>query len=469
MEDLTRATLRDISRAIRERSLSCRELMQALLARIAQVNPRHNAIVSLRPEDELLAEADRHDALLAQGRWLGVLHGVPQAIKDLAMTRGLRTTLGSRILKDNVPATDSLFVARMRAAGAIVVGKTNTPEFGFKGVTDNPAFGATTNPWDTTRSPGGSSGGSGAALAAGMVPLATGSDGGGSIRIPSSLCGLSGLKTSQGWIPNGDPSPPGAGTLTVRGPMARRIRDVAVALDAVTGPHPHDIFAFPGKPDSWAALLDDVAPPARVAFSPTLGFAAVDSEVAAAVGAAVGRLAGAGTEVVEVPSVFDRDPTAPWIQIWTASRARAQGHLKGGPEWDLIDADLRAQIEYGLGLTAVQYAEALDACHLINLSIESAMADASVLICPTLAGHAPVLGHQGTIDGEETPGWVGFTPFLNMSRNPAATVPVGLTGDGLPIGLQIIGHQRDDATVLAVAAAIEDLVGFDRVADVAAG
>lgn len=464
--DFRGTTIVELASSVRAREVSATELVDHALARIESLDERINAFVAV-DADTARADAAEIDRRIAAGEEVGPLAGIPLGVKDLEDARGYTTTYGSALHVDDPPAVrDSVHVARLKAAGCVVVGKTNTPEFGYKGVTDNPAFGHTTNPWDTTRSPGGSSGGSGAAIAAGLVPLATGSDGGGSIRIPSALCGLSGLKTSQGWVPNGDPSAPGAGTLTVRGPMARRIRDVAVALDAVTGSHPHDIFAFPGKPDSWAALLDDVAPPTRVAFSPTLGFATVDTEVAAAVGAAVGRLAGAGTEVVEVPSVFEQDPTGPWIHIWTASRARAQGHLKGTPEWELIDSDLRGQIEYGLSLSAVQYAEAIDACHLINLALEKALTDVSVLICPTLAGRAPVLGRQGTIDGEETPGWVAFTPFLNMSRNPAASVPVGLTSDGLPIGLQVIGRQRDDATVLAVAAAIEDLVGFDHVAGI---
>jgi Asp-tRNA(Asn)/Glu-tRNA(Gln) amidotransferase A subunit family amidase len=197
-----------------------------------------------------------------------------------------------------------------------------------------------------------------------------------------------------------------------------------------------------------------------------MGYATVDDEVAAAVDAAVRLLADTGTEVVDADGVFPEDPIMDWLFIWTASRAAAQGHLRGTPDWELIDAELRPQIELGLSLTAVQYSDALAACHDINLSLERAIADADVLICPTLAGQAPVLGHPGTVNGEESPTWVSFTPFINMSRNPAASVPVGLTADGLPIGLQIIGHQRDDVTVLAVAAALEDLVGFDHFAPV---
>jgi aspartyl-tRNA(Asn)/glutamyl-tRNA(Gln) amidotransferase subunit A len=461
--DFWETSVVDLAAAVRSKEVSAVEVVGHALARIEELDGGVNAFTQV-DAGRAQTDAAEIDRRIDAGDDVGPLAGIPIGVKDLEDAVGYVTTYGSALHTDDPPARrDSVLVARLRAAGCVVVGKTNTPEFGYKAATDNPAFGHTANPWDLTRSPGGSSGGSAAAIAAGMVPLATGSDGGGSIRIPSSLCGLSGLKTSQGRVPLGDTAAPGAGTLSVRGPMARRIRDVAAALDAVIGPDTRDIYSLPAPESSWAAALDDVALPAKVAFSPTMGYATVDGEVAAAVAAAVDALASAGTEVVEVPSVFAEDPVMPWLHIWTASRARAQGHLKGTDDWEKIDADLRPQIEMGLTLTAVQYAEALDACHDINLSLEAAMGDAQVLICPTIAGHAPVLGKQGTIGGVESPTWVSFTPFLNMSRNPGASVPVGLTADGLPVGLQIIGRQLDDLGVLRVAAALEDLVDFDHV------
>lgn len=455
----------ELAASVRAKEVSAREVVDHALDRIAALDGVINAFSQV-DGDAARADAAEVDRRIAAGDDVGPLAGIPIGVKDLEDARGYVTTYGSALHADDPPARrDSVHVARLKAAGCVVVGKTNTPEFGFKGVTDNPAFGHTVNPWDTTRSPGGSSGGSAAAIAAGMVQLATGSDGGGSIRIPSSLCGMSGLKTSQGRVPLGDASAPGAGTLSVRGPMARRLRDVAAALDVVVGPDPRDVFALPAPGGSWAAALErNDTPPRRVAYSPTLGFATVDAEVAAAVDAAVKELAAAGTEVVEVDTVFAEDPVMSWVYIWTASRARGQGHLKGTADWERIDPELRAQIELGLTLTAVQYAEALDACHDINLALEAAMGDADALICPTLAGQAPVLEHQGTVDGQETPTWVSFTPFVNMSRNPAATVPVGLTSAGLPIGLQVIGHQRDDLGVLRVATSIEDMTDFDHAA-----
>lgn len=464
--DFREISVVELAASVHTKEVSATETVDHALSRIDSLDDRVNAFTQVDAE-RARADAGELDRRIADGEDVGPLAGVPIGVKDIEDATGFVTTYGSALHAQDPPAgRDSVQVARLKAAGCVVVGKTNTPEFGYKGVTDNTVFGHTANPWDLTRSPGGSSGGSGAAIAAGMVPLATGSDGGGSIRIPSALCGLSGLKTSQGRVPLGDLAAPGAGPLSVRGPMARRIRDVAAALDSVVGPDPLDIYSLPAPGESWAAGLADVGPPRRVAFAPTMGFATVDAQVAAAVAGAVESLAKAGTEVVESDAVFGEDPVIPWLYIWTASRALAQGHLKGTERWEMIDADLRPQIEMGLGLTAVQYAQAMAACHDINLALERAMGDADVLICPTVAGQAPVLGHQGTVDGVETSAWVTFTMCINMSRNPAASIPVGLTDDGMPIGLQVIGRQLDDVGVLRVAAAIEDLVGFDHVAPV---
>ena len=464
--DFRRTTVEELAARVRAGELAATDLVQHALDRIDALDGDVNAFTQVDGE-RALADAAAVDRRIAAGEEVGPLAGIPLGVKDLEDAAGFVTTFGSDLHAADPPArVDSAVVARLKAAGAVVVGKTNTPELGFKAVTDNIPFGATANPWDLTRSPGGSSGGSAAAIAAGMVPLATGSDGGGSIRIPSALCGLSGIKTSQGRVPLGGPSAPGAGLLSVRGPMARRIRDVATALDTCVGLDPTDIYAFPGPHVPFRPHLEGDVRPRRVAYSPTLGYARVDREVAAAVAAAVDRLADAGTEVVEVATVFPQDPILAWLHVWTASRARAQGNLRGTPEWERIDPDLRAQIELGLTLTAVQYAEALDAMHEINLRLEAALADAPLLVCPALAGHAPVLGHQGTVDGEETPTWVSFTPFLNMSRNPAGTTPVGLTASGLPIGLQVIGRQRDDLGVLRAIAGLEDLLGLDLVAPI---
>ncbi|MBK5224042.1 MAG: amidase [Acidimicrobiia bacterium] len=464
--DFRRTTVAALVAQVRSGELSATELVTHAIDRIAALDGQINAFSQHDPERSLAAAA-LIDRRLQAGEDVGPLAGIPIGVKDLEDAEGYVTTFGSDLHVADPPADrNSVLVERLTAAGCVVVGKTNTPEFGFKGVTDNVPFGATTNPWDPSRTPGGSSGGSAAAIAAGMVPLATGSDGGGSIRIPSALCGLSGIKTSQGRVPLGDPAPSGTGLLSVRGPMTRTIRDAALALDASVGPHPLDVFALPAPQQAWAPQLDgDVLPP-RIAYSPTMGYATVDREVAAVVEAAVRQLEAAGTEVVEVPMVFESDPVMAWVHIWTTSRARTQGRLKGTPEWERIDPELRDQIEMGLRITGVQYAEAIDACHLINAQLEAAMQEAPLLVCPTLAGQAPVLGRPGTIDGVESPTWVSFTPFLNLSRNPGGSVCAGFTGSGLPVGLQVIGRQRDDIGVLRCLAAFEDVLGIDRLTPV---
>jgi aspartyl-tRNA(Asn)/glutamyl-tRNA(Gln) amidotransferase subunit A len=357
-------------------------------------------------------------------------------------------------------------VARLRAAGAIIAGKTNTPEYGHKGMTDNPVFGETRNPWSTAHTPGGSSGGSAAALAAGMIALATGSDGGGSIRIPASVCGLSGIKTETGRIPITGPTMPGSGLLSTNGPMANRIADSAWALDVVIGHHGGDPLSLPHPGRSWYQAVQEAGdrPPARVVWSPTMGHGTVDGEVAAACRAAVDRLAAAGTEVVELERVFDRDPLDPWLLLWNVARFKAQGHLMGTPDWDRLSSTIQPQIRAGSKVSGVEVARAQDAMYGLNAQLEAAFGHAPLVLCPTAAGQPPRLGEDGTIDGEASVGWVQFTYGINMTRNPAATTPVGLTSSGVPIGLQVIGRHHDEAGVMAAVAAVEQLVGFDRLA-----
>lgn len=465
--DFRRTTVAELGTQVQARELSAREIVAHALERIEALDPELGAFVVVDGE-RAMADAGVIDEWVASGEQVGSLAGIPIGVKDIEDAAGFVTTYGSGVHAGDPPAAeDSVLVAKLRAAGCIVVGKTNTPEHGFKGVTDNPTFGPTRNPWNTAHSPGGSSGGSATAIASGMVPLATGTDGGGSIRIPAALCGLSGLKVSQGRIPNGGPRPPGATVLSTKGPMTRLIRDTALAIDACAGPDPTDLFSFPGLHDPWQPQLQGVEPPERVVYSPTLGMATVDTEVAVAVRATVDALADAGTEVIEVERVFDSDPTAAWFQLWCAARARTQGHLRDTPQWELIDPELRSLIDYGEQLTAVDIIRALDTCHQVNLRLEEEVfSRAPALLCPTVAGHAPVIGHHGTIDGEETPSWVAFTPLVNLARNPAGSVNCGFTSEGLPIGLQVIGRQREDLTVLSVLAAVEDLLAIDEVAPI---
>jgi aspartyl-tRNA(Asn)/glutamyl-tRNA(Gln) amidotransferase subunit A len=464
--DLRQHGLAELVTLVQGRSLSVRELVGHALGRIDELEPRLNAWASLDP-DRALAEAAALDERLAAGDLIGPLAGIPIGVKDLEPAAGFRTAFGSALHVDDAPAAaDSPLVARLRAAGCVVLGKTTTPEFGFQGDTTSPAFGPTRNPWGVDRSPGGSSGGSAAAIASGMVPLATGSDGGGSIRLPSALCGLSGMKTSQGRIPNGGATPPGSGLFTVKGPMARRIADVAYALGVCVGPDPTDVFSLPAPPASWAGDLAARSAPVRVLWAPAPGFE-VDAEIAAVCAKAVAALAAAGTDVIEIDRVFVDEPLGDWFAMWTVYCERRQGHLRGTPAWDEIDPGLRAQMDYARDhVDAVTFAKAIDSAHTHHLDLAALFDRAPILLCPTVAGQTAHVGHAGTVNGVETQFWAPFTGAYNLTRNPAGNVPVGFTADGMPVGLQVIGPQHGDVAVMRAVAAIEDLLEIDAVAPI---
>ena len=461
--DFRRSSLPDLAEAVNAREVAARELTEHALERIDSIDGELGAFVAVDGE-RALDDAGALDDRIAQGGDGGPLAGIPIGVKDLEDAVGFVTTYGSVLGTDQVRAEeDSPLVARLREAGCIVVGKTNTPEYGHMAETDNPVFGPTVNPWGTERSPGGSSGGSAAAIAAGMVPLATGSDGGGSIRIPSALCGLSGIKTSQGRVPNGGPNPPGGGVFSVKGPMTRLTRDAVHALDAVIGPDPTDIFSLPLPAATWMGSIDDLHPPAAVVWSPDLGFAEVDDEVLGVCRSAVRALADLGTEVVEVDRVLGENPTLAWLTVWTVYRHRAQGHLAGTADWDRISPTLVQQLEFGRDISAADFALALDACHRFNLDLVEVFHRAPLLLCPTVAAQTPVSQQNGTINGEATQDWVKFTFPFNMTRNPAGTVCAGFTDDGMPVGLQVVGPQHADVAVLRLMATLEDALALDAV------
>jgi Asp-tRNA(Asn)/Glu-tRNA(Gln) amidotransferase A subunit family amidase len=448
----------DLAAMVRSRTLSAWELTAAALERIEHLDPELNAWVTVDAE-RAFAAADLVDKRLTEGEAVGPLAGIPIGVKDLEDAEGFPTRFGSRLSDDTPAIGDSVLVARLRAAGCVVIGKTTTPEYGHKGVTESPLTGVTRNPWDTGRSPGGSSGGSAAAIASGMVPLATGSDGGGSIRIPAALCGFSGLKTTQGRVPIGGPTPPGSGILTVKGPMTRVISDTAAVLDVCVGPHPTDAFSLPRSGSPWHEAAAAHRLPSRVVWSPTLGFASVDREVAAQCEAAVTTLEEAGVEIVLLEDLWADDPLMPWYVTWATLRARAQGHLVDTPSWKQIDPSLRLQIEHGLTTSGLDVIGAIDAIHDLSLQLDRAFEQAPILLTPTCAGQAPVVGRDGTIDGEEVPGWVSFTYGFNLTRNPAGSVRCGFTSDGMPVGLQVVGRQLADVAVIQTVAALEDVFG----------
>jgi aspartyl-tRNA(Asn)/glutamyl-tRNA(Gln) amidotransferase subunit A len=463
--DFRTTSLAELSRSVRAKETSARELTEVALARIERLDPVYNAFVAV-DGDRAVAEAASVDERIAAGQYPGPLAGIPLGVKDLQSATGFRTTYGSALHADDpVAEADEPFVARMRAAGCIIVGKTNTPEFGFMGNTTNSVFGPSLNPWDTSRGPGGSSGGAAAALAAGMVPLATGSDGGGSIRIPSACCGLSGMKPSLGRVPGGGTNPPGWLDLSTNGPMACRIADVARALDVAVGPDPTDLRALPRPEASWLAALDDPHVPVRVVYAPTLGYATVDDEVAAACRHAVTVLETMGAEVTVLDSVFDEDPGRDFLTFTAACTLRTLRPYMGHPRWEEVHPVLRHFVDAAQATTAEQLLQILDRFHLMNLRLVELFRSARILVTPACSGVAPFADEiTSTVNGETTANWVQFTYPFNMTRSPAATVRAGMSSGGLPIGIQLVGPQHADLVVLRTAAALEAALGLDTLA-----
>ncbi len=460
--DFRTTPLTELARLVKSKSISARELTQQALDNIEALNPMYNAFVAVDAE-RALEEAAAIDATIAEGGDPGTLAGIPLGVKDTHHAIGYRTTNGSPMLADApIDTVDSPFVARLRAAGCVVVGKTNTPEFAWSANTTNAVFGATANPFNPAHGAGGSSGGAAAALAAGMVPLATGSDGGGSIRIPSACCGLSGMKPSLGRVPGGGNEPPGWLDLSTNGPMARRITDVVTALNVAVGPDPTDLRALPRPEASWLDALEDPHVPVRVAWAPTLGYADVDAEVLALCEKAVGVLESLGAEVTVIDTVFDTDPVPDFLTMMGVCQLRTMRPLMGHPRWGESDPILRAIIHAAETTTAESLVQLFDRFHLMNLRLVELFHSVRILITPTCAGAAPLKGEgSSNVNGVETANWVQFTYPFNMTRSPAATVPVGLQSSGLPIGLQLIGPQHGDLVVLRTAAALEAALNLD--------
>lgn len=448
----------DIADRVRSRQMTAREATEAALARINASNPALNAFVTLDPEGAL-RQADELDRAANWDERPNLLAGVPIGVKDLEPVAGLRWTNGSKAFADQVASHDSVQVARLRAQGAIIVGKTNTPEFGYKGFTENLLFGATGNPWDPTRTPGGSSGGSASAVTAGMVPLCTASDGGGSIRIPAAFSGCYGIKPSAGRIPRAGDHAPTWGTHSAVGPVSRTVRDAGRYLDCAAGPHPNDLDSLDGPVGIYEAAA--VAEPPRlrrIAWSADFGYAAVDPEVRRVAGAAARAFADAvGAELVEANPGFD-DPMSTWYVI------AAAGDLV---LLDRMSAEQRASLEHGFvkfaeqarNLTAMQMCSALDARHQLNRTMTDFFQTYDLLLTPTVACTAFPAGGPppAQIDGKPvTPaGYLPFTPAFNVTGHPAASLPAGLAANGLPVGLQVVAPRHADALLLSASAAFE--------------
>ncbi|MBA4179886.1 MAG: amidase [Anaerolinea sp.] len=452
------STAWETAAAIRNKQLKAVEAVEASLQRIERANPALNAFVYVDP-DAALAGARRVDEQRERGQAPGLLAGVPIGVKDLEGVAGMPHTDGSRAFRDRIATTDSVQVQRLKSQGAVVVGKTNTPEFGYKGFTTNLLFGATGNPWDPAKTPGGSSGGSASAVAAGMVPLATSSDGGGSIRIPAAMCGIYGIKPSAGRVPRADLHASHWGTHSTRGPVSRNVRDAGLYLDAVVGPHPDDLDSLDGPVGVYEAAT--LAPPPklrRIAWSADLGFAIVDPEVEAVCLAAAKALASAlGVELVEACPGFD-DPVGTWYTLAATGDAHMLDSMTQ-EQRELVEPGFIAFADRARTISGVEIAKAQQERHTLNRTMTAFFGDYDLLLTPTTA--ALPFAKEGpppdTIAGKPvTPaGFVPFTSPFNTTGHPAASVPAGMSASGLPIGLQIVAPRHQDTLLLSVSAAYE--------------
>jgi amidase len=462
MTDLTvDSPAREQAAAVRERRISARELLDLHLARIAERNPQLNAIVSLDEERARAAAADA-DERLASGADVGPLHGLPFAFKDTHAVAGWRTTYGSPLYADHVPDRDDLIVERVRAAGVVPIGKTNVPEFAAGSHTFNPIFGTTLNPIDPTRSAGGSSGGAACALATGMVPLADGSDMGGSLRNPASFCGVVGLRPSLGRVPEW----PVANlweTTSVGGPMARTVDDVALLLSVLAGPDPRSPQALgdPGAtfaPPSEGSLARSLAG-LRVALSTDLGGAfEVDHDVAAVVDGSAGALTAAGADVRSAyPSLAEAEDTFRTLRAWHF-QARFGALLAEHP--DAFKQSLADNIRAGEGLTGADVARAYEQRTALSERMREFFVDHDVLVLP--AAQVPPFPadqeYPTAINGrpmETYLDWMRTAYLITVTGCPAISVPAGTTPDGLPVGIQLVAAHGRDRFLLEVAAAFE--------------
>ncbi len=445
----------ELAAAIRTKKVSPVEVVDAVLTRIERLNPILNAYCTVTPDAARSAAKDAEVAVM-RGESLGPLHGVPVSIKDTLMTKGVRTTWGSRAFEHFIPDEDAPVVERLKGAGAIILGKTNTPEFGHKGVTDNSIFGVSRNPWSLEHTPGGSSGGGAAAVAVGLGPLAVGTDGGGSIRIPCSCCGIFGLKPTLGRVAAA-PTYGGLETLTHVGPLTRTVRDAALVLNVIAGPDSRDLSSLPADGTNYLSGFDRGIKGLRVAWSPDLGYAAVDPQVRRLTEAGARRFEDTGCLVEEADPGFS-DPREPFEMLFcTSMAARLADKL---PEWrDRFARSLVLQIDQGMRWTAVDFVTAANHRRMLSDTLRRFFARYDLLLTPTLAAPSLPVGVDAyeEIEGARVGpvGWFPFTYPFNMTGDPAATVPCGWTFAGLPVGLQIVGPRLADALVLRAAAAFE--------------
>ncbi len=447
---------------LRAKQVSAREVLTAHLERIDSVNPAVNAIVTLTAERATERAAELDD-LAARGEFAGPLHGLPMAHKDNHLTAGIRTTFGSRARSDFVPDGDDLAVERIRAAGAVTIGKTNIPEFAAGGHTFNEVFGVTRNPYDLSRTAGGSSGGAAAALAAGMQPLADGNDMGGSLRLPAGFCNVVGLRPSAGRVPV-HPATDGYVGLSVQGPMARTVADAALLLSVMAGPDRRAPLSLEESGAAFAAVIPADLAGRRIAVSTDLGGAVeIEDEIAGIVTAAGLLLESAGARVEPAsPDFGGADECFRTLRAWTFEATLGDFLDRHA---DVIRPSLYANMLQGRAITGPQVGRAAvlrtELYHRMRIFLESH--DALVLPVAPLAAFDAEIQYPGVVAGVPQPdylGWMKAVCHVTVTGHPAISVPAGFAPDGTPVGVQIVGKHRGERDLLAIAAAFENLTGY---------
>lgn len=455
-------TATEMVQRLRAKEVSCRELMEAHLAQIERVNPTVNAIVTQISSDEALALADASDEALMQDKIIGPLQGLPIAHKDLIPTRGLRTTLGSPIFKEDVPDKDGLIVERLKNAGAITIGKTNTPEFGAGSQTFNEVFGETLNPYDTVKTCGGSSGGAAVALACGMIPLADGSDLGGSLRNPGNFCNIVGFRTSPGRVPVW-PSPAPWFPMSVQGPMARTVQDVALMLSVIAGPDPRSPISIAESGRIFNKSLKRDFKGVKIAWSKDLGELPVDLRVTQTLESQRHVFNALGCIVAEgQPDFTGADDI---FKVWRAWHFELQYAELLKSHRELMKDSVVWNIEQGQTLTGPQLGRAEVQRAELYHRVREFMETHEYLICPV--NQVPPFDIKQRwieeIDGVKMAtyiDWMKSCYYITITGLPAISVPCGFTPEGLPVGIQIVGRHNDDFGVLQLAHAFEQATGM---------
>ena len=459
-EELCQLSALDLAQKLRRKQLSAREVLDAHLRQIAAVNPKVNAIITL-VADQAQQAAKLADESAAKGKFLGPLHGLPIAHKDLAQTKGIRTTFGSPLFKDNIPTVNDLVIDRIQRAGAISLGKTNTPEFGAGSQTFNPVFGATKNPYDLTKTCGGSSGGAAVALATRMLPIADGSDMGGSLRNPAAFCGIVGFRPSPGRVP----SSPNWNPLSTSGPMARSVADLALLLSAIAGPDPRYPLSLPEPGARFAQPLTRNPKGLKIAFAANLLGLPFHRDIKSIFESQRQLLTQLGCQVTDAePDLANAD------EIFKTLRAQSffQGHAdKVAKHRDQLKATVIEEVERGARLTPADIAKAEATRAALHLRVGEFFSKYDYFLLPTTQVPAfdvtqPFITEIEGVKMNTYIDWMKSCYFITVTACPAISVPCGLTPAGLPVGLQIVGRPQDDWGVLQFAHAFEQARGALR-------